>query len=89
MATQDYGNCDTCGNPLSEEDIQADFDRRANMIHEALDSADDQLCEVLLTMFLGMVLAGVDAEDRKSARRCLIRDIDRETKDWVLRACDA
>jgi hypothetical protein len=89
MADQDYGNCADCGKPLTEEDAQADFDRRADMISEALEGADWDTCEALLSMFVGLHLSAVDAEDRKKVRRGMIRSIDADTKGWVLTGCDA
>ncbi len=89
MATEDYGNCDTCGNPLTEEDAQADFNHRADMIQAALDGADWEMTEALLAMFTGLHLSGFDPVERKKARRGIIRVIDEETRDCVIRACDA
>jgi hypothetical protein len=89
MADQDYGNCEDCGKPLTEEDAQADFNQRADMINAALEDADDATCEMLLAMFVGRYLSRFVAEDRKKARRALIREIDEETKDCVIRGCDA
>ena len=89
MATSDYGNCDCCGTPLTEEDMQADFDRRADLIAEALDGADPVTCETLLAMFAGRHVSLFPVEGRKFARRELLREIDKETKEWVIRGCDA
>jgi hypothetical protein len=89
MATQDYGNCEDCGKPLTEEDAQEDFNWRADLIGDALDGADLNCCEALLTMFLGLHLSAFDAADRKKVRRDLMRMIDEQTKDWVIRGCDA
>lgn len=89
MADQDYGTCDDCGKPLSEDDAQADFDRRADMIYAALDGADWETTEALLAMFTGLHLSGFDPVERKKARRGIIRVIDEETRDCVIRACDA
>ena len=89
MATQDYGNCASCGNPLTEEEMQADFNRRADLLAEALDGADPITCEVLLAMFAGQHLSSFVPEHFKLARRELLREIDKETKEWVIRRCDA
>ena len=89
IADQNYGHCEDCGKPLTEEDLQADFNRRADLINEALDGADPDACEALLTMFLGLHLSAFDAADRKKVRRDLIRMIDEEAKDWVISGCDA
>jgi hypothetical protein len=89
MAKQEYGNCDTCGKPLDDEDAQADFNRRADMMKAALEDADYDTSTMLLAMFAARHLFWSTAEERKKARRDLIREIDRETKDMVIRGCDA
>ena len=87
MATQDYETCPDCGKPLDED--QADFNRRADLINEALEDADDATIEVLLTMFAARYLSCFTASERKKARRGFIRCLDEETKECVIRGCDA
>jgi hypothetical protein len=89
MATQDYGTCPDCGNPLSEEDARADFNRRADLIMEALDGADPVTIEVLLSMFAGRYIAEYVPEDQKKAKRGLVREIGIQTREHVIRSCDA
>ncbi len=89
MATKDYGTCPDCGNPLDSEDADADFTRRADMINAALDGADDLTVEMLLSMFAGRYISRFVAEDQTKARRGLAREISIQTKDWVIRSCDA
>ena len=86
MAARDYETCENCGNPLSAED---DVTWRADAINAALDGADWETCEALLAMFVGRHLSRFVAEDRRKARRGLLRGIDKETKTWVIDGCDA
>jgi len=86
MADQDYGTCDHCGKPLDDE---ADFHRRADAIRDALETADDVTREALLAMFVARYLVGFVPEDLKKARRGLLREIDRETREMIIRNCDA
>jgi hypothetical protein len=86
MATQDYGTCDTCGNPITEDE---DFTRRADMINAALDGVDEETVQILLAMFAGRHLSRFVADVRKRVRRDLHKEIDRETMDWVVAGCDS
>ena len=86
MADGNYGHCEDCGKPLDEDD---DFAWRADMISEALEGADADLSEALLTLFVGLHLSKFEAGDRKKARREFIREADNDTKRWVISRCDA
>jgi hypothetical protein len=86
MATQDYETCPDCGKPLSEDE---DFTWRADAISAALEDADPVTCQLLLAMFAGRHLSRFEADIRKKVRRDLHREIDAETKDWVIAGCDA
>lgn len=86
MADQEYGNCDCCDKPLSDED---EFTQRADAINAALDGAEWEMCEALLALFAGRHLSRFVAEERHKARRGLFREIDKETKTWVIDGCDA
>jgi hypothetical protein len=89
MADRDYGTCPDCGNPLDEEDAQADFDWRANMIRDALDGADPVTIEVLLSLFAGRYISSFVPEDQKLVKRDLVREIGIQTREHVIRSCDA
>lgn len=86
MANSEYGHCDSCGKPLDEDD---DFTWRADAIRDALESADSVTRELLLAMFAARYLVEFVPEDIKKARRGLLREIDRETKEAIIRSCDA
>lgn len=86
MATSEHSICDECGEPLDDD---ADFAARADLIAEALDGADEYLQMTLLTMFMGIWLSRWDAEDKRTARRDLIRDIDSQAREWTIAGCDA
>lgn len=85
MADEEYGHCDSCGKPLDEDD----FSWRADAIRDALESADSVTRELLLAMFAARYLVEFVPEDIKKARRGLLREIDRETKEAIIRSCDA
>jgi hypothetical protein len=59
------------------------------MINAALEDADDLVAEQLLALFAGRYISRFVAEDRKKVRRDIIREIDLQTKDWVIAGCDA
>lgn len=86
MADHDYGHCEDCGKPLTEDD---DFTWRADAIRDALETADDGTRETLLAMFAARYLFGFTPEDFKKARRGLIREIDRVAKEIIIDNCDA
>jgi len=77
MAKQDYEACD------------ADFNRRADMISDALEGLDEETAQELLALFAGRHLSRFEATLRKRVRRDLHRAVDRETREWVIAGCDA
>ena len=75
-----YDVCPDCGEPIDDD---AEFHKRADMINEALDGADDYMAMELLAMFMARWLSRWCAEDRALAREDMIETTDRET-NWVL-----
>jgi hypothetical protein len=62
---------------------------RAGQIRDALKDADQNDEEGLLAMLVGRFLANTPADERKAARRDMIRLIDAATKVWVVSWCDS
>lgn len=79
--------CPSCGR-IHEED-EGDFDRRADLMFEALDGATVEAEMALIVLAASRFLAGFEARDRRLARRDLIREVDAETKAIVIRGCDS
>lgn len=78
--------CPDCGEPIHEEE----FAQRADALFAALDGIDDASMELtLIAMLAGEFLAKFPAEDRRGARKMLIKAMDLETKDAVVSQCDA
>ena len=83
--------CSICGQIHDpDEDVQDEFNRRADLIVEALEGIDDPWMELqLISLAASSFLSAFDAKLRRTVRRDLIKCIDSDTRDMVVRACDA
>ncbi len=86
MAEQDYGHCDECGKPLTEEDV---YSNARDAIGDILDELDPYDQMHILALFAGRLISGFQAEDQRAVRRDLGREITHETREWNIAGCDA
>lgn len=87
MADQDYGNCDCCGNPLTEDDVYRNV---LDQVGEALDILDDDYDRMsVIAFYAGRLISDFFPNHQKSARRQLARWITEETRAWNIAGCDA